>query len=94
VLWFEVQLLAATGWKPSWKTDTPAGKLLRSVAGASAAGAQRVKLTAPQLADARTMLWRFWDTEVGRPPRSRWLLAAVTGLDPGKSRLAIVGRTR
>ena len=75
LLWFEVQLLTATGWRPVWKAETPTSKLLRSISAASAAGAQRVKLTEAQLADARATLWRFWDTEVARTPRSRSLLA-------------------
>lgn len=75
LLWFELQLLTATGWRPVWKTEAPTSKVLRSIAAASAAGAQRVKLTEAQLADARATLWRFWDTEVGRTPRSRSLLA-------------------
>jgi DNA repair protein RecO (recombination protein O) len=75
LLWFEVQLLTATGWRPVWKAEAPTSKVLRSIAAASAAGAQRVKLTEAQLADARATLWRFWDTEVGRTPRSRSLLA-------------------
>ncbi len=77
LLWFEARLLAATGWRPAWKTDTPTGKVLRSIAGASAAGAQRVKLSAAQLDEARRSLWQFWDTEVARPPRSRALIARL-----------------
>ncbi len=75
LLWFEVRLLTAAGWRPVWKTETPTGKVLRSVAMASAAGAERVKLTEAQLEEARETLWRFWDTEVARPPRIRPLMA-------------------
>ncbi len=75
LLWFEVRLLTAAGWRPVWKTETPTGKVLRSVATASAAGAERVKLTKAHLEEARETLWRFWDTEVARPPRVRPLVA-------------------
>jgi len=75
LLWFEVRLLTAAGWQPVWKTETPTGKVLRSVATASAAGAERVKLTEAQLEEARETLWRFWDTEVARPPKIRPLMA-------------------
>jgi recombinational DNA repair protein (RecF pathway) len=74
LLWFEVRLLSAAGWKPVWNVTKPTEKVLRSVATASAAGAERVKLTAVQLDDARATLWRFWDSEVARPPRSRALV--------------------
>jgi DNA repair protein RecO (recombination protein O) len=78
LLWFEARLLAATGWRPAWKPDTPTGKVLRFIAAASAAGAQRVKLSEAQLDEARRFLWQFWDAEVARPPRSRvWMARQV-----------------
>src|SRR5258706_1900281 len=74
LLWFEARLLAAAGWKLRWQTDTATGKVLRSVAGATASAAQRVKLTDDQLDEARRTLWGFWDAEIARPPRTRKLI--------------------
>jgi DNA repair protein RecO (recombination protein O) len=91
LLWFEARLLAAAGWKLRWQTDTATGKVLRSVSGASAAAAQRVKLTDEQLDEARRTLWGFWDAEIARPPRTRKLIA---NLDPDRARSAISSRTQ
>jgi DNA repair protein RecO (recombination protein O) len=77
LLWFEARLLAASGWRPVWKPDTPAGKMLRSITNATAAASLRVKLSEEQLDEARRVLWRFWDAEVARPPRSRALMARL-----------------
>jgi DNA repair protein RecO (recombination protein O) len=74
LLWFEARLLAAAGWRAPWPAETATGKVLCSLA-AAAAGAQRVRLTETQLADARQVLWRFWDAEVARAPRTRKLVA-------------------
>lgn len=71
LLWFELQLLAAAGWRPKWATGTPSGRLMKSLGDAKAAGAERVKLSAKQLADARREVWQFWDREVARAPRTR-----------------------
>jgi DNA repair protein RecO (recombination protein O) len=76
LLRFEARLLAAAGWKLRW-TDTATGKVLRSVSSASAAAAQRVKLTDEQLDEARRTLWGFWDAEIARPPRTRKLVAEL-----------------
>ncbi len=74
LVWFELQVLAALGWTPKWETGTVTGKLLASLAGATPAGARRVRLSAAQLRDARDALWLFSDAQLGRSPRSRKLL--------------------
>jgi DNA repair protein RecO (recombination protein O) len=81
LIWFELRLLDATGWKPKWEQRAGAPKVLTSLAGTTLVGAQRVRLTDEQIRDAREALWRFWDAELGRPPRSRHLFAR-TGADP------------
>jgi len=75
LLWFELGLLAAAGWRPKWEAGNATGKLLQTLSGAPAAGAERVELTERQVAEARQQLWRFWDREVGRAPRTRTFLA-------------------
>ena len=79
LLWFELHLLRVAGWKPNWETSgaVAAGKLLRSLAGTSMAGARRVSLRADQVMAARQLLWEFWDAQVGQAPRSRRLLNAA-----------------
>jgi DNA repair protein RecO (recombination protein O) len=77
LLWFELQLLAAAGWKPKWETRSAAGRVLGSLAGTSIQGARRVRLSGEQLRAARQLLWGFWDAHVGKAPRSRALLATV-----------------
>ena len=74
LIWFELQLLAATGWAPKWKRRAAANKMLASLATADLVGAQHVRLTGEQTRAARVALWRFWDEYVGRAPRSRKLL--------------------
>ena len=74
LLWFELQVLAVAGWAPQWESSTAVGRVLQGLAATTGAGAQRVRLSAEQLAGAREMLWRFWDDTVGQRPRSRrWL---------------------
>jgi DNA repair protein RecO (recombination protein O) len=81
LIWFELQLLDAAGWRPKWEQRTGAPKVLASLAGTTLTGAQRVRLTDDQVRDAREALWHFWDAELGRQPRSRRLLAR-TRQDP------------
>jgi DNA repair protein RecO (recombination protein O) len=71
VIWFELQLLEAVGWKPQWKDVGGIGRLLESLGAANLAGAQRVRLTALQVLDVQMELKRFWEVEVGKSPRSR-----------------------
>ncbi len=85
LLWFELQLLAAAGWKPKWDRRTAVPKVLASLAETTLTGARRVRLTDTQMREARVALWRFWDFELGRPPRSRQLL---TDTDAGSARRA------
>jgi len=77
LLWYELQLLAAAGWKPQWETHTAVGKVLNSLAGTSIEGARRIRLSTEQLRAARELLWGFWDAQVGKAPRSRGLLATL-----------------
>jgi recombinational DNA repair protein (RecF pathway) len=74
LVWFELQLLAASGWAPRWEVAAGAGRVLQALAGANAVAAQRVRLSAAQVAMARQVLWPVWDRELGRVPRSRKLL--------------------
>jgi len=84
LIWFELRLLDAAGWKPKWEQRTGAPKVLTSLASTTLVGAQRVRLTEEQIREAREALWRFWDTELGHPPRSRRLLGgtARAGTNP------------
>ena len=75
LIWFELKLLAAVGWKPKWLASSGASKLLVSLASTSLAGAQHVRLSAAQAVETREVLWQFWDLHVGKSPRSRKLLA-------------------
>jgi DNA repair protein RecO (recombination protein O) len=80
LVWFELQLLSAAGWRPKWEPGTAVGRLLASLAGAGVEAAARVRLSGAQLRSAREALWRFWDAEVGRVPRSRRFLVENIGL--------------
>lgn len=77
LLWYELQLLAAAGWKPQWETHTTVGKVLNSLAGTSIEGARRIRLSTEQLRAACELLWGFWDAQVGNAPRSRGLLLTL-----------------
>ncbi|MEI6082827.1 MAG: DNA repair protein RecO [Verrucomicrobiota bacterium] len=70
LLWFELQVLAAAGWRPEFTDETGTGKVLRSLAAASATGVQRVKLTVAQARAAQVKLGRFREEQVGRGLRS------------------------
>jgi DNA repair protein RecO (recombination protein O) len=74
ILWFELRLLTAGGWAPQWESNTAATKVLDSIAATSVEGAGRVRLTGNQLNDARAVVWRLLDAQLGKPPRSRKLL--------------------
>jgi DNA repair protein RecO (recombination protein O) len=76
LLWFEMQLLALTGWTPRLESRGGVNRLLKSLAAATLPGALRVKLTDAQLREARAALWSFWDAHIGKPPRSRPVIAA------------------
>ena len=75
LIWFELRLLDATGWKPKWEQRAGTPKVLSSLSGTTLVGALRVRLRDEQMREAREKLWGFWDAELGRPPRSRRLLA-------------------
>jgi DNA repair protein RecO (recombination protein O) len=73
-IWFELQLLAAAGWAPRWEDTGGTSRVLQSLASASWTVAQRVQLSPLQLAEARFVLGGFWESQVGRRPRSaRWM---------------------
>ncbi len=74
LIWFELRLLAAAGWKPNWEGKTGVGRVLQSIAGASLEGIGRVRLSGEQVVAGREALWRFWDEHLGRPLRTREFL--------------------
>ncbi len=76
-IWFELQLLAAAGWAPKWPGRSASNRVLASLAAASLTGAQRVRLTPQQVRATREAVWRFWDEQVSRQPRSRKLLVGM-----------------
>ena len=71
LIWFELQALAATGWKPVFEGDTGTAKVMRSLAGAPAAAVSRVRLTAEQVRAAQDFLEEFRRVHLGRPLRSK-----------------------
>jgi DNA repair protein RecO (recombination protein O) len=74
LIWFEIQLLAAAGWKPKWEEETGVSRVLRSLTGATLKGVGRVRLNAEQLTTGRRAVWQFWDEHMGRVPRTRRFL--------------------
>ena len=77
LIWFEIQLLAAAGWAPKWEeTTTSVSKVLRSLSKASVEGVQRVRLSKEQVLDGQQVVWRLWDAELGRIPKTRRFLTA------------------
>jgi DNA repair protein RecO (recombination protein O) len=74
LIWFEIRLLTAAGWKPKWETETGVSRVLRSLAAASVEGIGRVRLSAEQVTTGRQAVWRFWDAQLGRAPRTRRFL--------------------
>jgi len=75
VIWYELQLLAAVGWKPRWEVRTGATRVLDSLASTNLDGARRVRLTESQVSNSRQAIWQFIDAHLGKAPRSRKLLA-------------------
>ena len=74
LIWFEIQLLAAAGWTPKWDATTSMNKVLRSLAGASLKGIERVRLSSDQVIAGQRVLWQLWDAELGQRPRTRRFL--------------------
>jgi DNA repair protein RecO (recombination protein O) len=74
LIWFELQLLAATGWKPKWEKRTGVRRVLTSLAEASLKAARRVRLSDAQVREARDVLWRFSDVQFGKSPCARRFL--------------------
>jgi DNA repair protein RecO (recombination protein O) len=83
LIWFELRLLAAAGWKPNWEAKTGVGRVLQSIAGASLEGVGRVRLSGEQVVAGQEALWQFWDAHVGRAPRTRGFLLGKTHIDAG-----------
>jgi DNA repair protein RecO (recombination protein O) len=81
LIWFEIQLLAAAGWAPKWETATGVNKVLRSLAGASLKGVERVRLSTEQITAGQQVVWQLWDTELGRRPRTRQFLEGKSRID-------------
>lgn len=75
LIWFELRLLAAAGWKPSWQAKAGVDRVLHSIAGSSLEGIGRVILSGEQVIAGREALWQFWDVHLGRAPRTRAFLA-------------------
>ena len=71
LIWFELQAFAVTGWKPVFDGETGTAKVMRSLAGASAAAASRVRLTDEQTRAAQDFLEGFRQAHLGRPLRSK-----------------------
>jgi DNA repair protein RecO (recombination protein O) len=78
LIWFELRLLAAAGWKPNWEAKTGVGRVLQSIAGASLEGVGRVRLSEEQVVAGQEALWQFWDAHLGRAPRTRGFLLGKT----------------
>jgi DNA repair protein RecO (recombination protein O) len=74
LIWFELRLLAAAGWRPNWEAKTSVTRVLQSLANSSLEVIGRVKLSNEQLEASREVLWRFWDLHLGRAPRTRGFL--------------------
>ncbi len=74
LIWFEIQLLSAAGWAPKWEAAAGVSKVLRSLAGASLKGAERVRLSGEQIIAGQQVMWGLWDAELGRKPRTRQFL--------------------
>jgi len=74
IMWFELQLLAVSGWAPKWEPRTAIAKVLDSLSAQGLDGARRVRLSEDQLAGARALVWQFLDGQLGKTPRSRPLL--------------------
>jgi DNA repair protein RecO (recombination protein O) len=74
IIWYELHLLAAVGWKPKWEARTGATRVLDSLAATNIEGAPRVRLTENQVSNARQAIWQFLDAHLGKRPRSRKLL--------------------
>ncbi len=74
LIWFELCLFKALGWKPKWSGTSPAARMLESLAGATLDGARRIRLTGEQIRDTRTKLWRFTDEHLAGIPRARRFL--------------------
>src|ERR1017187_1418092 len=74
LIWFELQLFAATGWAPKWQTTTSVNKVLRSLASTSLKGVERVRLSTEQIVASQQVVWQLWDAELGRRPRTRQFL--------------------
>jgi len=80
LIWFELQLLAAAGWAPRWNETSGPERVLKSLASSSRTVAQRVELSASQLAQIANSLAGFWETQIGRRPRLRPAFLEACGI--------------
>jgi DNA repair protein RecO (recombination protein O) len=76
LLWFELRVLAAAGWRPEVSARPGIGRILQALAGANPAAMQRVRLTEAQLREARGWLAEFRREHLGRELRTEKFLAA------------------
>lgn len=74
LIWFEIRLLAAAGWKPKWESETSVSRVLQSLTETSLDGIKRVRLSGGQVTAGQQAVWRFWDQHLGRTPRTRKFL--------------------
>lgn len=74
LIWFELRLLAASGWLPRWEEGESVAKVLQALTAASAVAARRVRLTPGQVEAARALVWPELERELGRTPRARRLV--------------------
>lgn len=74
LLWFELQILAAAGWRQEFGDETGVRKVLQSLAATSVTGVRRVRLTGEQVDEAQAVLGRFREEHVGRPLRAQKMI--------------------
>ena len=71
LIWFEIQLLAAAGWTPKWESEIGVNKVLRSVTKSTLQAVTRVRLSNSQIIAGQEIVWKLWDAQLGRKPRTR-----------------------
>jgi DNA repair protein RecO (recombination protein O) len=79
LIWFELQLLSALGWRQYWQDEEGVAKVLRSLSGMSLDAVLRVKLGTAQAQEMGRVMWRVLDKELGKEPRSRKMLIRQIG---------------
>lgn len=74
LVWFELHALSVAGWRQEFEGETGVERLLRSLANATPASVQRVRLTPVQAREALDVLRRFREQHLGRTLRSERIL--------------------